>query len=422
VTDSTVLLPGVDRHGNAFRVRIRFGAHRHVEIFGDPDRANARVLELKALRDNNLLPASAPDDPRIAEIADVLLKRKASRISPKTGRKLRQTTIDWWTRIVQPWSDEFGTLRVSQLRLSTVDEVIAELALTAIPEANARLTGIKAVLRLAESRGANVDRSILALEEIPHTARERVALTAEDLEFFVARAPEHGRRMLLFKGTVGNRWSELATLVDDRFDADERTIFIPAGLCKEATDKTIDLTVEEVQLVREQQLARPAGARHIFCTATGLTWNGRYGEWHRKVWAKTVTKAARDWRALHEREDDDDTPFEWGLRDESDEPLVDDDGEPVFDRLEPHDLRATAITLMRDAGFTKEQTAARVGHADSGQLIDRIYDRGDRRTRAGVRAAIDSLAPMGIRAKLFEPRPRPSDRPAAAGLEALEGR
>jgi integrase len=422
VTDSTVLLPGVDRHGNGFRVRMRFGAHRHTEMFSDPDRANARVLELKELRANNLLPASAPEDPTLAEVADVLLKRKASRISPKTGRKLRQTTIDWWARIVTPWADEFGTLRVSQLRQPAVEDVIAELALTAVPEANARLTGIKAVLRLAESRGATVDRSILVLEEIPHAPRERVALTADELEFFTARAPEHGRRMLLFKGTVGNRWSELATLVDERFDADARTIFVPAGLCKEAVDKTIDLTVEEIQLVREQQLARATGARHIFCTATGLSWKSRYPEWHRKVWSKTVVKAARDWRALHGLDDDDDTPFEWRLRDENDDPLVDDIGKPVFDRLEPHDLRATAITLMRDSGFTKEQTASRVGHADSGQLIDRIYDRGDKRTRAGVRAAIDSLAPKGIRAALFEPRPRPSDRPAAARLEAAEER
>jgi integrase len=289
-------------------------------------------------------------------------------------------------------------------------------------EVNARLTGIKAMLRLAESRGATVDRAILAIEEIPHMPRVRVALTADQLEFFVARAPEHGRRMLLFKGTVGNRWSELATLVDDRFDTEERTIFIPAGLCKEAVDKTIDLTVEEVQLVREQMLARAAGARHIFCTATGLTWKGRYGEWHRKVWAKAVTRASRDWRAIHELEDDADTPFEWRLRDESGEPLIDDDGNPVFDRLEPHDLRATAITLMRDAGFTKEQTAARVGHADSGQLIDRIYDRGDKRTRAGVRGAIDSLAPKGIMAALFEPQPRPSDSPTTVRLEAAEKR
>ena len=52
-----------------------------------------------------------------------------------------------------------------------------------------------------------------------------------------------------------------------------------------------------------------------------------------------------------------------------------------MDRLKPHDLRATAITLMRDAGFTREQVVARVGHADDGELIERIYDRGDRRAR-----------------------------------------
>jgi hypothetical protein len=361
VADGTIEV----KHYSARCVRISrrpdaFRPERHQEIFSDPDRANARVLELKELRENNLLPPSAPADPMLAEIADALLKRKASRVSPKTGRKLRQTTIDWWTRIVQPWSDELGTLRVSQVRQAMVEDVIAELALIAIPEANARLAGIKALLRLAEARGATFDRSILALEEIPHTRRERVALTAAELEFFVMRAPEHGRRMLLFKGTVGNRWSELATLVDNRFDAEGRTVFIPAGLCKEATDKTIDLTVEEVQLVLDQMLARAPGARHIFCTATGLTWKGRYGEWHRKVWAKAITRAARDWRALHDLKDDADTPFEWRLWDESDEPLVDDDGGPVFDRLEPHDLRSTAITLMRDAGFTKEQTAARV--------------------------------------------------------------
>ena len=108
------------------------------------------------------------------------------------------------------------------------------------------------------------------------------------------------------------------------------------------------------------------------------------------------------------------TPFEWQLRDEADEPLVDDDGRPVLDRLEPHDLRATAITLMRDAGFSKEQTAARVGHADSGELIDRLYDRGDRRARAGVRAAIDNLAPQGIRAVLAGETPQPSASPVAA--------
>jgi hypothetical protein len=68
---------------------------------------------------------------------------------------------------------------------------------------------------------------------------------------------------------------------------------------------------------------------------------------------------------------------------------------------------------MRDAGFSKEQAAARLGHADSGQLLDRIYDVGDRRAR--MRKAIDALAPEGLRAALAERPPQPADSPAAEG-------
>ena len=72
---------------------------------------------------------------------------------------------------------------------------------------------------------------------------------------------------------------------------------------------------------------------------------------------------------------------------------------------------------MRDAGLTKEQAATRLGHADEGQLLNRLYDRGDRVRRA--REALDELTdlrkvldPAGAgrenRASRHEPAPRPS--------------
>jgi hypothetical protein len=54
-----------------------------------------------------------------------------------------------------------------------------------------------------------------------------------------------------------------------------------------------------------------------------------------------------------------------------------------------------------------------LGHADSGKLLDRVYDVGDRRAR--MRKAIDALAPDGLRAALAEPAPQPADSPAAEG-------
>ena len=47
-------------------------------------------------------------------------------------------------------------------------------------------------------------------------------------------------------------------------------------------------------------------------------------------------------------------------------------------------------------GFTKEQVVARVGHADDGELIERIYDRGDRRGRADVAGLIAALPDGGL--------------------------
>jgi hypothetical protein len=116
------------------------------------------------------------------------------------------------------------------------------------------------------------------------------------------------------------------------------------------------------------------------------------------------------------------TPFEWPLVDDDGELELDGNGDLVLEALEPHDLRATAATLMRDAGFTREQAAARLGHADSGKLLDRVYDQGDRRVRAGVRQAIDTLTPRGLRAELAEPAPQPSASPATAGSTNLRSR
>jgi integrase len=163
-----------------------------------------------------------------------------------------------------------------------------------------------------------------------------------------------------------------------------------AALCKEGTDKWIDLTGEEVMLVREQLLARAPGTPLLWPTRTGKPW--RHFQFLRLVWYKARERAAAAWREQH------------GLPDEAETP---------FDGIQPHDLRATAATMMRDAGFSKEQAAARLGHADSGKLLDRIYDVGDRRAR--MRKAIDALAPEGLRAALAEPTPQPSDSPAAEG-------
>jgi hypothetical protein len=137
----------------------------------------------------------------------------------------------------------------------------------------------------------------------------------------------------------------------------------------------------------------------------------------RLVWYKARSRADEAWREQHGVDDTADTPFLWWQLDENGERILGHEEKPLCVGVNAHDLRATAATLMRDAGFSKEEAAARLGHADSGQLLERIYDVGDRRAR--MRRAIETLAPQGLRATLAEAPPRPSARPAAAGSTNL---
>jgi integrase len=383
------------------------GGRRVIEFFDDADEANARVLELKRMRDRGvpfeLVSAQDERELTLGEACAALLMRKRAIPSRKTGRQLRDSGYEWWVRIVKPWrADPFGSTPLSLLRRSAVEDAVLARAVKHPKSAGDELYGLKAVLKYSGQRGARFDAAILAIEPLARTKRERRALTAEQLAYLAAHAPEYARREILFLGTVGNRIGEVHTLTEDRIDLKERTEFIPWHLCKEGADKTIDLTPDECALLREQLLARAPGTNLVFPSKTGRSWagNSKYGDWHRLVWSKAVRRASAAWRQDHGLRDGAATPFEDQLIDDNGEPRLDTDGNPMLDALEPHDLRATAITLMRDAGFTKEQAAARVGHADSGELLDRIYDRGDRRARADVRGAIDQLDAGGLLAAL----------------------
>ena len=399
MTANTVLLPGVDKHGSGYRVRMRFGAHRHTETgLPTPDAANARAITLRAMRDAGLTPTQAPKELSLQEATEALLTRKRTTVSRKTKRPLRASGIAWWERATRPWREgEFARLPLSLLRSDQIEDALLARAASAAKTARDEQDALKATLRYAAQRGGRFDQALLTMERIQVTSRQRVALSVDELDLLAVKAPEYARRMLLFKGTTGMRIGELFTLVDSRVDLAGRTVFVPAALCKEGVDKFIDLTAEETALLREQLLARAPGTPLVFPTKTGRPW--RHFQFLRLVWYKARSRAATSWRERERLPEEAETPF---------------------DSIQPHDLRATAATMMRDAGFSKEQAAARLGHADSGQLLDRIYDVGDRRAR--MRKAIDALAPHGLRAALAEPTPQPSAKPAAEGSTNLRAR
>jgi integrase len=362
------------------------------------------------LVDAGMVPTQTTPELTLREAAEALLTRKRTTVSRKTKRPLRKSGIEWWERATQPWRDgEFAKLPLSLLRCDWVEDAILARASTTPKSARDEQDALKATLRYAAQRGGRFDQALLTLDRIQVTHRQRVALTVAELDLLAAHAPEYARRMILFDGTTGMRIGELFSLVDSRVDLAGRTVFVPAELCKEGADKFVELTGEETAILREQLLARPPRTPLVFPTKTGRPW--RHFQFLRLVWYKARSRAATTWREREGLPEDADTPFEW---------RVNKCGELIVDGVQPHDLRATAATMMRDVGFSKEQAAARLGHADSGQLLDRIYDVGDRRVR--MRKAIDALAPQGLRAALAEPTPQPAANPAAEGSTNLEAR
>jgi integrase len=209
------------------------------------------------------------------------------------------------------------------------------------------------------------------IEPVAIPAHEGRALSADELEFLAAYAPSYGFRLVLLAGTTGNRIDELFTLTDDRVDVSGKTITIPAELCKERRRKVIPLTDEETQLLREQLLARAPG-QLVFPKRYDSPW--RYSAFQRLVWKPMLRDAIRAWEGEKE------TP------------------EP-FSGLTCHDLRHTAVNLMRQAGMPVELAAERLGQGDGGALLLRTY----RHVRIGeTRAALDAIG-FGLCAAALTP-------------------
>ena len=150
-----------------------------------------------------------------------------------------------------------------------------------------------------------------------------------------------------FCGTVGLRFTEAVTLTDDRVDLDAGTIFIPARINKSRRPKPIPLARIELQLLREQLLARPPGTHVVFATEKGGTYSH---SGFQSIWLPALLAAGLAHEVTNERE-----------------------RTVVVADFRFHWLRHTAISLMARAGTKAELIAERVGHNDGGALIYRRY-------------------------------------------------
>lgn len=311
-------------------IRVRGGSYQvRVQPFADqtfPTRQSAETAELE-LKLRKKLGRLYQEKPTMLgdEIAG-FLERKYTRT------QLRAATVAHYEDSARPWHP-LRNVPLCHLTRSSVEDHVTRRAKKAPVAARNELQLLKAVLREATSRGQEVDPGILAIPAIHHKPAEGQVLELDQLRAIRAWLPERIGRVVPFVGSVGLRFSEAFNLSDSMVDLEAGELRIPALLNKSRRPKPIPLARYEVQLLREQMLARPAGTALLFPNGVGSAYS--QGGWL-SLWHPALKQVGLQGFKFH-----------W--------------------------LRHTAISAMCRAGMPVELVALRVGHSDGGALILKRY-------------------------------------------------
>lgn len=361
-----------------FQVRV---AGFPVEVVSDELAATLRVAELRvAKREGHPLPTPAGARFRtLGQVGEEFLAHKLAH----GGRhgELTPAGARHWTLATRPWREgqlagrPLRTLTLPDLQ-SAIDARTLEHRVSARNEAQA----LQAILRYAQASDVVFAASLLMVVAPKRTRRTRPDLTPAEFDHLLSFVDSRQRRMLQLASTLGSRINELFLLERAWVDLEDRQIRIPLEATKEKREKILDLTDEEVALLREQlfDVYRRLGTatRFVFPKPYGSQW--RYGHFYEDVWAPAKRGAIAAWRSELGNDPDDNSV------------------RTPFDEVTLHTLRRTCVGWLRTSALPVEVIAQRLGHADGGATLLRHY----RYVRDHeVRDALDSLG-SGVRAYL----------------------
>lgn len=380
------------------------------EVVADELAAQMRVAELRLARRDGNNPVAAPAGAlmrTLGEAAEAFLVHKLAR-----GGRVGEFTAagrKHWTLATRPWRE--GPLAGRQLRSIGRDElqaVIDARTRTNRTSAHNEGEGLLAVLRHAQGSDVAFAASLLAVEVPRKQRRTRRDLTTVEFDYLIGFADERWARALQLASTLGWRLGEALALERSWVKLDERRILIPLEATKEKRPKQLDLTNEELDLLRSALLDvyQRLGdrTRYVFPRAGGTRWSP--SSFREDVWAPAKRRAMVAW--LTELGDHDPAAvvsrrLELQGRRQRDGALTDEEREELdvlpatpFDEVTLHTLRRTAVGWLRASGLPVEVIAQRLGHNDGGATLLRHY----RYVRPDeARAALDSLG-AGVRSAL----------------------
>jgi integrase len=157
------------------------------------------------------------------------------------------------------------------------------------------------ILRHAQGSDVVLTASLLMLQVPKETRRSRQDLTPDEFDFLVAFVDARLRRLFELAATLGSRINELFLLERRWVDLEARRLVIPLEATKEKRETVLELTNEEVTLLREQLLdvysRLGTETAYVFPKPQGSRW--RYGHFHEDVWAPAKQNAVKAWRREH---------------------------------------------------------------------------------------------------------------------------
>jgi integrase len=305
-----------------------------------PTRESAEKLELdlkrrKALGDLYEGPAIT-----LAEAINGTLARiNATRgVSEKT-RAFNETSAKLW--------EPLGSTKLPMLRRAKVEDVILERARAHPRSAKNELEFLKRVLHDAKGRGHRVDEAIFEIPPVKHRPRKGRGLTVVELHELASWFPEHCSRLILLAGQIGCRQKVWFHVTDEMLDLRAGTLTIPASLAKSRREHRVYLTGLEVELLREQLLARAPGTKLLFPTPEGKRWTAN--RFRDRVWVRSVEAVVTN------------------------DPNRREDGSSVFEKFTFHLLKHTAASLMALSDMDPAVVAERLEHNDGGALFLKTY-------------------------------------------------
>lgn len=176
---------------------------------------------------------------------------------------------------------ELLPLTFDRITPALVEDAVLRVATEHPRQGQYLLQTIKMVVRAAALRGQPVREAVLRLKPPVYVARRKRFLTVEQVRQLAEKSA--CPRLIRFAALTGLRFIEVTGLTDEDVALGGRAVMIHRAITKtDAGVRRVPLGEEARSILREQRLARPVGATHLFPAPLG----GRmaYANFYHRLW------------------------------------------------------------------------------------------------------------------------------------------